>query len=156
MRPSARVVVVGEGPHRDLLESSARARGVADRVVFVGGVPQEELPALYRAADVTVLPSISRLEAFGLVGLESMASERPVVLSDIPGVREVIEDGKEGLLAAPADPEDIAAKVNALLDDPELRAEMGARGRERVLSHFTWDVVGAQFRHIYERLASER
>ena len=155
MRPSARVVVVGEGPPRDLLESSARARGVADRVVFVGGVPQEELPALYRATDVTVLPSISRLEAFGLVGLESMASERPVVLSDIPGVREVIEDGREGLLAAPADPEDIAAKVNALLDDPKLRAEMGARGRERVLRHFTWEVVGAQFRRIYERLASQ-
>jgi len=156
LRPSAHVVVVGQGHHRDLLEASARARGVADRVVFVGGVPQEELPALYRAADVCVLPSISRLEAFGLVGLESMASERPVVLSDIPGVREVIEDGKEGLLAAPADPEDIAAKVNALLDDPALRAEMGARGHERVLRHFTWDVVGAQFRRIYERLASER
>ena len=156
LRPSARVVVVGEGHHRDLLEASARARGVADRVEFVGGVAQEELPSLYRAADVCVLPSISRLEAFGLVGLESMASERPVVLSDIPGVREVIEDGKEGLLAAPADPEDLAAKINTLLDDPALRAEMGARGRERVLRHFTWEVVGAQFRRIYERLASER
>ena len=118
-------------------------------------MPHEELPAYYRAADVLVLPSISRLEAFGLVGLEAMASERPVVLSDIPGVREVIEDGKEGLLAPPASPEGLAARINELLDDPGRRHEMGLRGRERVLRLFTWDVVGAQFRAIYERLVAE-
>ena len=155
LRPTARVVVAGEGSHRHVLEASAAARGLADRVVFTGGVPGEELPALYRAADVCVLPSISRLEAFGLVGLEAMASERPVVLSNIPGVREVLEDGKEGLLAGPADPEALAAKINTLLDDPTLRATMGVQGRERVLKHFTWDVVGAQFRRIYERLAAQ-
>jgi glycosyltransferase involved in cell wall biosynthesis len=154
MRPSATAVVAGEGPHRGTLQRSARALGIEHRVVFAGGVPHEELPAYYRAADVLVLPSISRLEAFGLVGLEAMASERPVVLSDIPGVREVIEDGKEGLLAPPAEPDRLAERVNVLLDDPAMREEMGHRGRERVLRMFTWDVVGAQFRAIYERLAS--
>ncbi len=155
MLPSATVVVAGEGPHRRTLQLSARALGIEHRVVFAGGVPHEELPAFYRAADVLVLPSISRLEAFGLVGLEAMASERPVVLSDIPGVREVIEDGKEGLLAPPAEPERLAEKVNSLLEDPAMREEMGKRGRERVLRMFTWDVVGGQFRAIYERLAAE-
>ena len=155
LRPSATVVVAGEGPQRQALQRSAEALGVGTRVVFAGGVPHEELPTYYRAADVLVLPSISRLEAFGLVGLEAMASERPVVLSDIPGVREVIEDGKEGLLAPPADPEGLAARINELLDDPGRRREMGARGRERVLRLFTWDVVGAQFRDIYERLAAD-
>ena len=155
MRPTAHLVIVGKGPWLETLKDSANRLRVADRVVFAGSVPWSELPNYYRAADVCVLPSISRLEAFGLVGLEAMASERPVVLSDIPGVREVIEDGQEGLLARPTDPEDIANKVNVLLDGPQLRAEMGAKGRKRVLENFTWDVVGRQFRDIYLRLAGK-
>ncbi len=152
LRPSAHLVVVGGGPWREVLEASARRQGIADRVTFAGGVPWEELPQYYRAADIGVLPSISRLEAFGLVGLEAMASERPVVLSDIPGVREVIQDGRSGLLSRPTDPDDLAEKLNTLLDDPAMREEMGKRGRRRVLDNFTWDVVGKEFRKIYERL----
>jgi glycosyltransferase involved in cell wall biosynthesis len=155
LRPSAHLVVVGTGPWGDTLEKRARMMGVADRVTFAGAVPFPELPQYYRAADVTVLPSISRLEAFGLVGLEGMASERPVVLSDIPGVREVIEDGVEGFHSRPVDPDDIAEKVNTLLDDPHLRAEMGQRGRKRVLDKFTADVVGKQFRDIYLRILEQ-
>lgn len=155
MRPTAHLVVVGTGPWEETLRETARAMGLRDRVTFVGAVPWSELPMYYRAADVAVLPSISRLEAFGLVGLETMASERPVVLSDIPGVREVITDGSEGLLARPVDPGDIATKVNLLLDDPDLRAEMGQRGRRRVLENFTWNVVGRQFRDIYLRLLEQ-
>jgi N-acetyllactosaminide 3-alpha-galactosyltransferase len=152
MRESVTLVVVGSGPWREVLEGSAKRLGVADRVIFAGGVPWRDLPGYYKAADVTVLPSISRLEAFGLVGLEAMASERPVVLSDIPGVREVIEDGDQGLLARPTDPRDLAVKVNQLIDNPELRDQMGKRGRKRVLENFTWDVVGKDFRDIYLRL----
>ncbi len=152
LRPSAHLVVVGSGPWRKVLEASARRQGIADRVTFAGGVPWEELPQYNRAADIGVLPSISRLEAFGLVGLESMASERPVVLSDIPGVREVVQDGRSGLLSRPTDPSDLAEKINTLIDDPSLREKMGKRGRQRVLENFTWDVVGKQFREIYVRL----
>jgi rhamnosyl/mannosyltransferase len=154
-RDSAHLVVVGTGPWREVLEERAKMKGVSDRVTFAGAVPFSELPAYYRAADITVLSSISRLEAFGLVGLEAMASERPVVLSDIPGVREVIENGVEGFHAKPVDPEDIADKVNTLIDDPHLRAEMGQRGRKRVLENFTADVVGKQFRDIYLRLLGQ-
>jgi glycosyltransferase involved in cell wall biosynthesis len=155
LRDTAHLVVVGVGPWRETLEERAVNMGIADRVTFAGAVPFPELPHYYRAADVTVLPSISRLEAFGLVGLEAMASERPVVLSDIPGVREVIEDGREGLLAGPVDPEDLAEKINTLLDDPVLRHKMGQRGRKRVLEHFTISVVGKQFRDIYVRLLEQ-
>ena len=151
-RDSAHLVVVGSGPWREILEKRSVQMGLSDRVTFAGAVPYEELPAYYRAADVTVLPSISRLEAFGLVGLEAMASERPVVLSDIPGVREVIEDGREGFHARPVDPDDIAEKVNTLVDDPVLRVKMGQRGRKRVLEKFTAEVVGKQFRDIYLRI----
>ncbi|MCK5252165.1 MAG: glycosyltransferase family 4 protein, partial [Thermoplasmata archaeon] len=79
-------------------------------------------------------------------------SQKPVVLSDIPGVRDVIDDGKEGLRSRPTDPKDIAEKVNTLIDDPELRLEMGERGRKRVLEKFSWDVIGKRYREIYERM----
>jgi phosphatidylinositol alpha-1,6-mannosyltransferase len=151
-KDTAHLVVVGSGPWRETLEKRAAMNGISDSVTFAGSVPYEELPAYYRAADVAVLPSISRLEAFGLVGLEAMASERPVVMSDIPGVREVIEDGEHGFHSRPVDPVDIAEKVNALLEDPKLRSEMGERGRKRVLEKFTTEVVGKQFRDIYQRI----
>jgi phosphatidylinositol alpha-1,6-mannosyltransferase len=155
MRESVKLVVVGSGPWREALEGSAERLGIRDRVIFAGGVPWRDLPGYYKAADVTVLPSISRLEAFGLVGLEAMATEKPVVLSDIPGVREVIEDGNQGLLTRPTDPKDLAQKVNTLIDDPELRTKMGKRGRKRVMENFTWDVVGKEFEKVYKRLTEQ-
>ena len=86
------------------------------------------------------------------MGLEAMASQRPVVLSDIPGVRDVIEDGQEGILSRPTDPKDIAEKVNTLIDDPHLRHEMGERGRKRVLERFSWEVIGEKHWEIYNRM----
>ena len=102
-----------------------------------------------------VLPSISRLEAFGIVGLEAMSSQKPVVLSDIPGVRDVIENGKEGLLSRPTDPKNIAEKINRLIDDPVLRIEMGERGRKRVMENFSWDVIGQRYKDLYDRLQGD-
>ncbi len=152
MNESAHVVIVGRGEWRGMLEESARRLGIAHRVTFAGSVPWPELPNYHRAADIFVLPSISRLEAFGIVGLEAMSSQRPVVLSDIPGVRDVIEDGKEGLLSRPTDPKDIAEKVNTLIADPQLRLDMGERGRKRVLENFSWEVIGERYLEIYQRM----
>ncbi|HEY7587100.1 MAG TPA: glycosyltransferase family 4 protein, partial [Candidatus Deferrimicrobiaceae bacterium] len=107
------------------------------------------LPRLYAACDVFVLPSVSRLEAFGIVALEAMSTGKPVVVADIPGVREVIEDGSEGLLAEPVNPQDLAEKVQRLIADPQLRAEMGRRGREKVLSAFSIERVTDQVEAVY-------
>jgi glycosyltransferase involved in cell wall biosynthesis len=105
---------------------------------------------VYAACDVFVLPSVSRLEAFGIVALEAMATGKAVVVADIPGVREVIEDGREGLLADPVNPQDLAQKIQRLLADPTLRAEMGRRGREKVLAMFTTEIVTEQVLKVYE------
>src|SRR5437667_7600211 len=110
--------------------------GVANRVRFLGRVSDENLPKVYGACDVFVLPSVSRLEAFGIVALEAMATAKPVVVTDIPGVREVLENGVEGLLAEPVNPEELAAKISLLLGDAKLRREMGKRGRRKVESQF--------------------
>lgn len=148
--PEAQFLVAGEGSSLEAMEELAEAIRVKDRVRFLGRISQDNLPKVYAACDVFVLPSVSRLEAFGIVALEAMATGKPVVVADIPGVREVIEDGREGLLADPVNPQDLAEKMRRLLEDPDLRREMGRRGRERVLADFTIEKVTDAILRVYE------
>lgn len=150
--PNAEFLIAGGGSLLEAMKRLASDLGVKDRVRFLGRVTQAALPRLYAACDVFVLPSVSRLEAFGIVALEAMATGKAVVVADIPGVREVIEDGREGLLADPVNPADLAAKINSLLADPSLRAEMGRLGREKVLAMYSLEKVTDQILDVYEAL----
>lgn len=104
-------------------------------------------------SDVFVLPSVSRLEAFGIVALEAMATGKPVVVSDIPGVREVLTDGVEGLLADPVNPENLAAQIRRLLEDPELARSMGAKGRRKAEERFSVTSVTDAIEGVYRRVS---
>ncbi len=150
------IVVAGEGASLEAMEHLADSLGVRDRVRFLGRVSQEALPRLYAACDVFVLPSVSRLEAFGIVALEAMATGKAVVVADIPGVREVIEDGKEGLLADPVNPQDLAEKIRRLVEDPALRERMGRAGREKVLASFTVERVVDQLLEVYNSVVKSK
>ncbi len=147
--PEAQFLVAGDGSLLPAMKRLATAMGLSQRVRFLGRVSDDNLPRLYAACDVFVLPSVSRLEAFGIVALEAMATGKPVVVADIPGVREVIEDGREGLLADPVNPEDLAAKIRRLLADPDARRSMGQRGREKVVSSFSLERVTDQIEALY-------
>jgi glycosyltransferase involved in cell wall biosynthesis len=146
-------LVVGDGPKREAFEAMAQASSARKRIVFAGRVDAADLPAYYRAASVGVLPSTSRLEAFGIAALECMASGRPVVVSDIPGVTEVIEPDVTGALAEPLDAADLAKKIVRLTRDAELAASMGKAARARVLERFTLGAVADQLEDIYGKLA---
>jgi glycosyltransferase involved in cell wall biosynthesis len=147
--PEARFVVAGEGSLLEPMKRLAVSMGVADRVRFTGRVSEARLPEVYAACDVFVLPSVSRLEAFGIVALEAMATGKPVIVADIPGVREVIVDGVDGLLADPVNPLDLAEKIRRLLADPETRRPMGARAREKVLASFSIERVTDRIEALY-------
>ena len=95
-----------------------------------------------------VLPSTSRLEAFGIVGLEGMASGKPLILSDIPGVRDVISE-KEGYIVEPLDPSAIAKALDKIWNAPEMAREMGERGRLRVEKLFSWEKVAKDIENIF-------
>ena len=151
--PEARFLVAGDGSLVPTMRRLASTLGVADRIRFLGRVSEAGLPQLYAACDVFVLPSVSRLEAFGIVALEAMATGKAVVVADIPGVREVIEDGKEGLLADPVNPQDLAKKIRWLLADPEARRAMGQRGREKVVASFSVERVTDQIEALYRSIA---
>ena len=137
--PTATALLVGgeSSTQRSALETLTRELGVAERVRFLGQ-REAELPALYHAADVFVLPSIERSEAFGIVQLEAMAAGCPVVSCDVgTGVAWVNQHGQTGLVVPPRQPEALAAALDELLADPTRRAALGAAGRERVRAHFT-------------------
>lgn len=147
--PNAEFLIVGEGSSLEAMKRLTREMEVAQHVRFLGRVSQEDLPKVYAACDVFALPSVSRLEAFGIVALEAMATGKPVVVADIPGVREVIEDGREGLLADPVNPQDLAEKIRRLLADSALCRQMGRRGREKVVSSFNIKRIADQVETLY-------
>ncbi len=152
MDDDVKYVVVGTGDYKEYLKQLVRINDLEDRVIFAGRVPMKELPEYYAAADVFVLPSISRLEAFGIVALEALASGVPVVVSDIPGVRDVIVEGRHGLLAEPMKPTDIAGKIRTILENPEMAGNMGRLGRKIVEEKYTWDIVAEQIEGVYREI----
>ncbi len=129
------LLVAGDGPHRRRLEARARELGVDAR--FLGRVPDDELPALYRGARLTVLPSVNRQEAFGITLLESMACGTPVVASDLPGVGDVARLG--GLTARPGDAQDLARVLELALDGADL--PRGPALAEAIHTTYSWDAV---------------
>ena len=147
----AHALVVGQGPMREALEVEARALGVAGRVTFLGHVP--DTAPYYHAANVFVLPSHLRSEAFGIVQLEAMASGIPVVNTRIPsGVPGVSVDGLTGLTVAPGDPGALADAVNALLDQPARARALGDAGRRRVGERYTLEGMTERTLALYTRV----
>jgi rhamnosyl/mannosyltransferase len=133
----ATTLLVGDGPLRTALENQARKLGVS-RVRFLGGVSDTELTALYHAADLFVLPSVTRAEAFGVVQLEAMACGVPVVSTNLPtGVPWVNQHDKTGLVVPPGDVAELRKALSTLLEDQPRREALGRHARERVEREFT-------------------
>jgi glycosyltransferase involved in cell wall biosynthesis len=115
-------------------------RGLPTYVENVGWWRQDDLPGLYHKADIVVAPALWQ-EPFGIIPLEAMSCRKPVVASGSGGHLLTVVDGKTGLLFRPGDVEDLATKLSVLLDSGTMRTQMGEMGRERVLKHFSWDVI---------------
>jgi phosphatidylinositol alpha-mannosyltransferase len=148
-RPDVLLVVAGDGADRGAVRElpvDPRAR-----VVMLGSVPHDELPHYHAASEVFCAPATGR-ESFGIVLVEAMAAGLPVVASDIPGYREVVRDGVEGILVTPRNPDVLAAAVGRLLDDPGTAKRLGAAGRERA-HRFSWDVVAGEVEDLYREVA---
>jgi phosphatidylinositol alpha-mannosyltransferase len=126
-------------------------------VRFVGYVPTEELPRYYQSCDVFCAPNTGQ-ESFGIVLLEAMAAGAPIVASSIPGYRDVLSDGSEGLFVPPKDPQAIASALCRLLNDAPLRARLGYNGQQKARG-FDWtrvaDQVLAYYDDVLERQARE-
>lgn len=141
--PGAALVIVGNGPYRTALTRLADSFGVADHVVFTGGVPAEELPAHHAMADVFAMPCRTRgagldVEGLGIVYLEASSAGVPVVAGRSGGAPETVVDGETGTVVDGWDLGAIAAAVGDLLADPDRAAAMGAAGRRWAVEHWQW------------------
>ena len=145
--PDLKVVVAGDGFERPDLIALAERLGITRDVTFLGWVPNSELPQYYRAAALSVIPSLE--EGFGIPAAEAMGCETAVVASDAGGLPEVVEHGVTGLIVPRGDSNALAAAIGDLLADPARRARMGQAGRERALRLFDWDRSAEQFEQIY-------
>jgi alpha-1,3-rhamnosyl/mannosyltransferase len=134
--------------HQDPRYTEARqqvnALGLSDRVLFIGEVPNEDLPSLYSACDLFIFPSL--YEGFGLPPLEAMASGAPVACSNASSLPEVV--GNAAVLFDPSRPEDIAAACRRVLSDHALQADLRARGRAQA-ARFTWEEAGRKTVEVY-------
>ncbi|HEV8399846.1 MAG TPA: glycosyltransferase family 4 protein [Gemmatimonadales bacterium] len=142
--PGTRYAVAGVGDRGPHLEQLARDMGLADAVRFLGAVPDADLPALYNAADLYV--GASRLhdllaEGFGISLVEASACGLAVVGGRSGGVPDAVRDGETGILVNPDDPQAVAAGINQLLGDDELRKRLGVAGRKAVETFYNWDRV---------------
>jgi glycosyltransferase involved in cell wall biosynthesis len=141
-----RLVVSGIGP--DLAAARARADG---RTTFLGYVPIEEAPEVYRSADVFVSPTYS--EGFSNTLLEAMASGLPVVTTDSVGVVDAVRDGENGLLHAPGDVAGLSAALRRVLDDGALRTRLATTALEEVRRLYSWPVLARAVDAVYRDLA---
>lgn len=148
--PDATLVLVGDGPERAALEALAGELGVGDRMIVTGWTSEARrwLPAL----DVFALPS--RWEGLPLVILEAMHAGLPVVACDVGSVAEAVLDGETGYAVAPGDQAALERRLAALVADPELRARLGARGREVAAERFTSAAMARRYEAAYRRIIS--
>jgi phosphatidyl-myo-inositol dimannoside synthase len=149
--PDLKIVLAGDGFERPELARLAAELGIASDVTFLGWVPNAELPPYYRAAAVSVIPSLE--EGFGIPAAEAMGCEVAVVASDAGGLPEVVEDGVTGLVVPRGDSAALARAIGSLLADPQRRRRMGQAGRERALRLFDWDRSAQQFEELYREVA---
>lgn len=149
-----RLLIVGDGNRRSMYAQLADQKGIKERVIFAGRVSQEALPEYYRAANVHVLPAVNTCEAFGLVTLEAAASGLPSIVSNLPGVRTLVEERQTGLLVVPGDTSSLTLALRFLLQKDEVRFKLSQNARERIERLFSPDVIFKQLKEVY-RIAVE-
>ncbi len=150
------IMMVGGGGLLDYYQNIIRDGGLEEFVHWAGTVSDEELPEFYRLMDCVVLPSTTRSEAFGLVLLEALATARPVVASNLPGVRSVVSDGVDGRLVAPGDHEHLANTLSEILGNTTALRLMGVEGRRIIEESYQWSVVAKAWQNLYEEVRLRR
>jgi glycosyltransferase involved in cell wall biosynthesis len=143
LAPSARLLIVGDGPERERLEASLSHRGIRDAARFTGSVSHAEVPAWLNSMDVAVAPypKLSNFYFSPLKIYEYMAAGLPIVASRTGQIANLVEDGVTGLLYEPADTVALFEALDRLRREPELRARLGAAARTAVLRGHTWDAI---------------
>lgn len=155
--PQAQLTIVGVGPMHVTWQALTQELGLTNRVVFVGEVGDTHLPDYYRQADLFVLPSNARSEAYGIVLLEAMASGLPCITTELgTGTSWIVQDGVTGFVVPPADPPALAKAINTLRANEALRQQFGRAGLARVRAEFSQEVMVGKIMQLYEELLAAK
>ena len=158
--PALRIAVAGRGDLDAALRARAASRAVADRMLWLGHVPHEDIPTLLASADVAVAPSVhdaaGNVDGLPNAVLEMMASGTALVCTAAGGIGSVAVDGETARVVAERDPVALADALAALLTQPRLRQELGRKARESVRRDHSWDRVASDFETVYSRVTADR
>jgi glycosyltransferase involved in cell wall biosynthesis len=150
MKVEATLDIVGEGPNREKLEQLSQQLGIASRIRWQGQVKQSELPRLYQSVAAVVVPSVD--EGLGLVAVEALLCETPVVAFDSGGLRDVIQHDRTGILVKPGDRGALAAALDDLLGRDGAGNDLGRAGRLYALSAFAPESAARRYAEIYRQV----
>jgi glycosyltransferase involved in cell wall biosynthesis len=150
MKTPATLDIVGDGPNRESLKLLAESLGIAPRIRWHGQLSQSALPPIYQRAAAVVLPSVD--EGLGLVAVEALLCETPVVAFDSGGLRDVIQNEKTGLLVKPGDRAALAAALDDLLARDGRGSQLGKAGRLYALSAFAPESAARRYAEIYRQV----
>jgi len=148
--PGAVLVLCGEGKQRQRLLEMSKFLHLERNVIFAGFVAHEMLPSYFAGADMCVMPST--YEGFGIAVLEGMSSGKPVVASNVGGIPEMIDHGRNGLLISPKNSSEIANAICLLHSDTALSRKLASEARLTALDRFTWDRIAGQTLDMYREI----
>jgi glycosyltransferase involved in cell wall biosynthesis len=149
--PDAKLIIIGDGDQRSILEEKIQTLGLDNKVTFLGEISHDLLPQHLARATVFVRPS--RSEGLGTAFLEAMAVGIPVVGTPVGGIVDFLEDGQTGLLCKVGDAQDIAEKLITLLSNEELRQSISVHAKELIRDRYTWQGIAESFRNFYGTFA---
>ncbi|SEM29462.1 Glycosyltransferase involved in cell wall bisynthesis [Syntrophus gentianae] len=154
--PEARLLIAGSGPEEQNLRKEAERLKLHARVSFLGSVGNQHLPALYQASEIVAFPSIVAVdgdqEGFGLVQVEALGCECGVVATDLPAIRDIIADGETGLIVPQRNESALAEKIIYLLNSPDIRTELGRKGRAFARERYDWDIISERYKGMIEKM----
>lgn len=153
-RTRPRLLIAGDGPDAPRVRALCAELGVADRVQFLGWVGVAECSRLYEKASIVLVPSLWD-EPFGIVGIEAMAQGRPVIGSNVGGIPEWLQHGRNGFLVQPGDVTGLSARIDELNGSASLASEMGLEGRRMYEERYTPEIHVDRLLEVYAKAISE-
>ncbi|MFA4662850.1 glycosyltransferase family 4 protein [Pyrococcus kukulkanii] len=151
---NAYLMLVGKGDMIPTYKALTKSLGIDKHVIFTGFIEDDKLPDYYRSSDVVVLPSTTVAEGFGMVLIEGNSAKKPVIASNIGGMKYVVKHKKTGLLVPPKDSKSLADAIIHLLQNEKEAKKMGRNGRKLVKKYYTWERVAKMTENVYKEVVS--
>lgn len=149
-----KLLIVGGGSKEGIYKKEISNLKIENQTVFAGKIFIDQVPQYHNMMDIEVF--LSNSESFGVAVIEASACEKPVVVSNVGGLPEVVEENVTGLIVKPNNPEEAAKAIEKLILDPQLRTSMGKKGRKRAKEYFNWEDNVNQMINIYNSITKQQ